>query len=65
MAGDAELAVPARPSEPRDRHPLPDPALGYPGANPLDDSDAFMAWDKGQRRLDRPVTTRGMNVRVA
>ena len=47
MAGDAELAVPARPSEPRDRHPLPDPALGYPGANPLDDSDAFVARDKG------------------
>ncbi len=64
-SSDFVVPVPARPSEPRDRHPLPDPALGYIGANPLDDSDAFVARDQGQRRLDRPVTARGMNVGMA
>jgi cytochrome bd ubiquinol oxidase subunit I len=35
------------------------------GSERLDDPDALVAWDQRQRRLDRPVAVRGVDVGVA
>ena len=65
----ARVAVPAVPTgeaEPRDGDPI---ALGdlLAGVGPerLDDPHALVTRNQRQRRLDRPIAVRGVNVRVA
>jgi len=62
----AIAAVSAGETEPRDHDPVAHADL-LPGAGSerLDDSDALVARDQWQRRLDRPVAVRCVDVGVA
>jgi hypothetical protein len=62
---DAVLALAAGITEPRNRHPLANRPGGNPGAQLLDDSDAFVTGNEREARLDRSVPVGGMDVRVA
>jgi hypothetical protein len=63
--GQAVLAGPAGPPEPRDRDAVADRDAGDVLADLLDDADAFVAGDERRGRLDRPFTAGGVDVGVA
>src|SRR5262245_21837879 len=62
---DAELAYPVRSAEPGDRDPLPDRQAGHALAEAVDDADPFVTRYERQNGLDRPVSTCGVDVRMA
>ena len=64
-AGDAELALAARPTEPRDGDTCPDRQAGHAGSEGLDDAHALVPWHERDRRLHRPVAVGGVDVGVA
>lgn len=64
-AGNTVIAVPAGLTEPSDRHTVTDLHMVDSLSLGLDDSDPLMAGNERRIRLDRPVTSSGVDVGVA
>jgi hypothetical protein len=52
-------------AEPGDGHPVADGVLGDSSVNPLHDADAFVTGNERRSRLDRPISTGGVDVGMA
>ena len=64
-SGGAELTGTACPTEPRHRNAIAFVQIGHAGPDAGDDADALVPGYERRSGLDRPVTTRRMDVRVA